>query len=317
MSLEVYRAVPGGWRHVRTGDVVPLDPGPQQPQRAFPIVASTDLESTGESLYQKAVRTLSYGYNGIVWYSGSSLNWNSQLQQLAASHGHLPLNIQITPKQYVEADVRNILANLPEAWKPGFRWNYYQEPEDNLTTAPQQAAYRQVYTNVAAVMREYEGVGLPWVEWAEYTLELNDGGNFSRNLANFTPPQNDFGGVLWSFFEYGENISMPRLQHKVDMVATAMDTYAPGKPWEVMASCYTLEPGSGPHTQNQRNAQATWLRESFHRLRNAGCVGWAWYNVKFSGTGGAAGEGRVEVIPETFAEFQTIVNAGYTVPYTH
>lgn len=293
-------------------------PDPDPPTtRPFPLVASTDLENTGESLSQKFTRTLSYGYNGMVYYAGGSLNWTSQMAQMAAQHGTKPINLQVTPKVYNEADLRSILSNLPEAWKPGFRWNYYQEPEDNMTTPAQQLAYRNTYTAAAAVCRDYPGVQMPWVEWAEWTTELNAGGNFSRNLAHFTPPAADFGGVLWSFFEYGENISMSRLDTKVARVVNAMNTYAPGKPWEIMAACYTLE--GQPFTQAQLNNQATWLTQSFHKLRDAGCVGWAWYNVDFKGSdgatgGGAIGEGRVEVNPATLAALQTIANAGYTVP---
>ncbi|WP_269939003.1 hypothetical protein [Arthrobacter sp. HY1533] len=290
----------------------PVDPTPPTGTRPFPLVASLDLEATGESLSQKFTRTLTYGYNGMVYYSGGSLNWNAQLQAMAAEHGTKPINLQVTPKSYNEADLRSILSNLPAAWKPGFRWNYYQEPEDNLTTSAQQLAYRNVYTAAAAVMREYPGVGLPWVEWAEWTTEMNAGGNFSRNLANFTPPSGDFGGVLWSFFEYGENISLSRIDTKVARVVSAMSTYAPGKPWEIMASCYTLE--GAPYSATQLANQALWLDQSFHKLRAAGCVGWAWYNVLFGGTGGAAGEGRVEKNPAALANLRTIAGAGYTVP---
>ena len=280
-------------------------------RRPFPLVASLDLEPTGETIAQKFTRTLTYGYNGMVYYSGSSLNWTSQLAQMAAEHGDEPINLQVTPKIYSEADLRDILSHLPEAWKPGFRWNYYQEPEDNLTTESQQLAYRNTYTAAAAVCREYPGVQLPWVEWAEYTTELNAGGNYSRDLAHFTPPSGDFGGVLWSFFEYGENISESRLDAKIARVVNAMQTYAPGKPWEIMASCYTLE--GDPLTPTQLNNQAEWLTKSFNKLRAAGCVGWAWYNVKFGGTGGAAGEGRVEQNPAALSALQAIANAGYTV----
>lgn len=301
------------WIKLRTGEVAGSGSGGggTTPQRPFPLVASLDLEATGETIAQKFTRTLGYGYNGMVYYSGSTVGWTSQMVQMAAEHGTKPINLQVTPKVYNESDLRDILNNLPEAWKPGFRWNYYQEPEDNLTTAAQQQAYRDTYTAAAAVCREYPGVQLPWVEWAEYTAELNSQGNFSRDFAHFTPPASDFGGVLWSFFEYGENISMSRLDTKVARVVNAMNTYAPGKPWEIMASCYTLE--GKPFTQAQLDAQAQWLTQSFNKLRAAGCVGWAWYNVNFAGTGGAAGEGRVEQNPGTLAALQAIASAGYTV----
>lgn len=316
MTAEFYRCVADGWKNMRSGEIISATQPPVD-SRPFPLIASTDLESTGESLAQKATRTLGYGYNGVVYYSGQSVNWTSQMQALKDTHGNEPFNIQITPKIYSESDLRSILSNLPEAWKPGFRWNLYQEPEDNLTTPAQQLKYRNDYSAAAVVHRQYPGVGLPWVEWAEYTAELNEGGNYGRDFSHFTPPYADFGGVLWSFFEYNENISMARLDNKVSRVVNAMNRYAPGKPWEIMASCYTLEPGSGPHSEKQKQDQATWLRESFQRLKAAGCVGWAWYNVKFGGTGGAAGEGRVEVNPYALAELNTIVNAGYTTPNTH
>lgn len=283
------------------------------PMHDMPLVASTDLENTGETQAQKVTRTLGYGYNGFVYYSGGSLNWNSTMAQMAIDHPGA-FQLMVTVKSYVEADLRNILDNLPAAWKPGFRWNYYQEPEDNLTTAPQQQAYRDVYTAAAVVIRGYPGISLPWVEWAEYTTELNAGGDFSRNLANFTPPLADIGGVLWSFFEYAENISLSRLQTKVDRVKAAVDQYAPGKPWGLMASAYTLEPANGPFTDTQLRNQATWLTESFNRLKSAGSTGWGWYNVKFAGTGGAAGESRVEQDSYSLSALGAIKTANYQVP---
>lgn len=306
----------GDFWFVTVASTVPTPPpAPAPGYRAFPLVASLDLENTGESVSQKFTRTLSYGYNGMVYYSGGSLGWNAQLAQMAVEHGTKPINLQVTPKVYNEADLRSILSNLPAAWKPGFRWNYYQEPEDNLTTSASQLAYRNVYTAAAAVHRDYPGVGLPWVEWAEWTTEMNSNGDFSRDLAHFMPPAADIGGVLWSFFEYGENVSLTRLDTKVARVVNAMSTYAPGKPWEIMASCYTLE--GVPYSSAQLAAQAQWLTQSFNKLRAAGCVGWAWYNVLFGGTGGAAGEGRVEKNPAALSALKTIAAAGYTVPNTN
>lgn len=281
-------------------------------ERPFPIVASWDFSNppyTTETALQTYNRLAGYGYNGWVAYSGGSIGWNGAMSGIAAAHANSPVNLQCAPKALVENDLRAICNNLPDAWKPGWRWNYFQEPEDNHSTAPEIAGFRQVYTDAAAIIRDYPGLQMPWVELAQFWAETNP-----SHTAEFVPPSADYGGVLWSFFQYNENATMTRLDDMVESVVSFMDTYAPGKPWELMAGCYNLEPINGPFTQTQKNNQALWLTESFTRLKAAGCVGYAWYNVKFGTSGGASGESRVEVVPETLAAMQAIAAAGHTTP---
>lgn len=289
----------------------PPDPDPPTPEtRPYPLVASWDWDEgpyVSESGLQTFNRLLGYGFNGWVAYSGSSIGWSGQMASVASGRANYPVNLQVSPKAVVASDIRAICNNLPVAWRPGFRWAYYQEPEDNHTTPAQIADYKAKVSQAATIFREYSWASAPWLELAEYWASTNP-----AHTAEFIPDNpNDYGGVLWSFFEYGENISMPRLQSKVNTVANFMSTYAPGKPWEIMASCYTMK--NPPFNAQQRNNQATWLSESFHRLRAAGCTGWAWYNVNFIG-GNASGEGRVEENPAATQALQTIANAGYTVP---
>ncbi len=49
-------------------------------------------------------------------------------------------------------------------------------------------------------------------------------------------------------------------------------------------------------------------------MRAASCTRSAWYNVNFAGTGGAAGNGKVESNPAAVTELQAIAAAGHTVP---
>lgn len=322
------RRTAGGWvdlsapyRRASGGQWIPLLGGSPTPQpvetRPFPLVASWEWKFapyTSETPVQTFNRLATYGYNGWVVYSGSSVGWNGAMASVASQHADNSVNLQISPKSVVANDIRAICNNLPVAWRPGFRWNYYQEPEDNHSTPTQIADYKAKVAQAAAVLREFDwGVHSPkpWLELAEYWASTN-----AAHTAEFIPDDHDdFGGILWSFFEYGENIGMARLQAKVDVVANFMATYAPGKPWEIMASCYTLEPLHGPYNQTQRNNMATWITESFNRLRAAGCTGWAWYNVGFDTGGGVAdGEGRVEQVPEALAALQAIAAANYTVP---
>lgn len=312
MSGDLLVRETGGWRRRRSGVFVP-DPSGPTATRPFPIVASWDFSNppyTTETALQTYDRLAGYGYNGWVAYSGSSLGWNSAMSQIAAAHANDPVNLLCAPKAVVANDIRAICNNLPVAWRPGFRWNYYQEPEDNHTTTAEVNDYKAKVSQAATILREYPWAQAPWLELAEYWASTNP-----AHTAEFIPDDpDDFGGILWSFFEYGENISMTRLQAKVDTVVSFMSTYAPGKPWELMAACYNLEPIDGPFNQTQYNNQVTWLNESFSRLRAAGCIGYAWYNVKFGTSGGASGESRIEVNPAGLSAMQTIAAAGYTVP---
>ena len=79
-----------------------------------------------------------------------------------------------------------------------------------------------------------------------------------------------------------------------------MAQYAPGKPWALMAGAYTLE--GSPITDAQKQAQAAWLGDSIAKTKAAGSTGWAWFNYNWPGTGGASGEGRVEVNQYAMAE---------------
>lgn len=301
------------WVNLSTGDTDPgADEPAQGPTRPMPIVASWDFANapyTTETALQTYDRLEGYGYNGWTVYSGTSVGWNGSMASVASAHANDPVNLQVAPKQVVANDIRAICNNLPVAWRPGFRWNYFQEPEDNHTTSGEIAGYRAKVSEAAVIFREYPWAQLPWLELAQYWAATDP-----AHTAEFIPPAEDFGGILWSFFEYQENISLTRLQGLVDSVSNFMATYAPGKPWEIMGCCYNLEPINGPFTQTQYNNQATWLTESYTRLRAAGCIGYAWYNVKFGTSGGASGESRIEVNPAGLAAMQAIAAAGHTVP---
>lgn len=257
------------------------------PAAAFPKVASP-FTNGGESWSASAVRTLGYGYNGVVRYFSGAASWDAQLSAIAAARPGA-LYLQVTAKTHSDSGLDAILKAAPAAWT--VTYNYFQEPEDNLTTAAQQAAYRAAYTSAAAVCRT-NGARLPWVEWQEWTTDPLNGNGW--NLANFTPPAGDFGGVLWSLFEYGEK---DRLTAQVARIQAAMAQYAPGKPWALMAGGYTLEPATGPFTTAQKNAQAAWVQKSYDLTKAAGSQGWAWFNYQMAGTGGAAGESRLETNP--------------------
>jgi hypothetical protein len=296
-KVTISGSVSDSGKHVATATATvtvtapPPPPPPPPPTVAYPKVASVQ-QNSGEPWADAVVRNLSYGFNGAVRYlpGGTLPAWDATFQALAAKAGTQPLNIQLTAKTHDDAGLRAVLSNLPAAWKPGFIYNIYQEPEDNLSDAASQAAYRGWYTAAAKVTRAFSWAKLPWVEWHEYA------GNW--DLTNFTPPAADFGGVLWSLFEYGEK---DRLDTQVPHITSMMARYAPGKPWALMAGAYTLEPVGGPFTQAQLDAQAAWMKKHFTLTKAAGSQGWAWYNVSFSGTGGAAGEARVEKNPGTLS----------------
>ena len=267
----------------------------------YPKVASVQ-QKTGESWADACVRTMSYGFSGCVRYlpSGKLPAWDASFQALAAQVGDWPVSILLTAKTHDDAGLADVLTHLPAAWKAQFIYNVYQEPEDNLTDTAAQAAYRDAYRQAAAVTRSY-GANLPWVEWQEWTVDPVN--NRGWDLANFTPRSEDFGGVLWSLFEYGEK---NRLDDQISRVTRAMDTYAPGKPWRLMAGAYTLE--NPPFTDAQELAQANWLKNSFQKSKAAGSLGWAWFNFDFPGTGGPAGESRVEANGYALNELKALVD---------
>ena len=190
------------------------------------------------------------------------------------------------------------MSHLPATWKPLFIYNIYQEPEDNLLSSADWAAYKASYTAAAKVTRAY-GVSLPWVEWQEWTTDPYN--TMGWDLAHFTPPAADFGGVLWSLFEYGEK---DRLGAQVPRITAAMARYAPGKPWGLMAAAYTLE--HAPYTSAQETAQAAWLAKAYNMTQAAGSTKFAWYNYLFPGTGGASGESRIELNPAALAEMRRL-----------
>jgi hypothetical protein len=81
-----------------------------------------------------------------------------------------------------------------------------------------------------------------------------------------------------------------------------MARYAPGKPWGLMASAYTLE--NAPYTSAQKSAQAAWLVKAYKMTEAAGSTKFAWYNYLFPGTGGPAGESRIELNPAALSEMR-------------
>jgi len=262
-------------------------------------VASVEQVS-GESWADACIRTMTYGYNGCVRSlpAGHLPAWDSTFQALAAKVGDRPVSIQLTAKTHDNAGLADVLSHLPAAWKPLFIYNIYQEPEDNLLDAASQASYRAAYTDAATVTRKY-GVSLPWVEWQQWTVDPTNTKGW--NPANFTPPAADFGGVLWSLYEYGER---QRVDGQVQTITAAMAKYAPGKPWGLMAGGDTLQ--GTTLTATQESAQAEWLRRSYAATRAAGSTTYGWFNFYWPGTGGAAGECRIERNPEALAWLQAL-----------
>jgi hypothetical protein len=280
-----------------TSSAAPTAPAPAAP---IPKVASV-MQDPGETWSAAVVRTLGYGYNGVVRYYPGAPSWDAQLSALAAAHPG-PLFLQVTAKTHSDAALDAILTNAPRAWT--VTYNIYQEPEDNLADAASQSAYRAAYTSAAKVTRAH-GASLPWVEWQEWTLDPANSRGW--NLANFTPPAGDFGGVLWSLFEYGEKAPpSDRLAAQVARIKDAMATYAPGKPWAIMAAGYTLESSDGTFTPAQYAAQAGWVSKSYAAVKAAGGTGWGWFNYHMDGSGGAAGESRLELNPTALAVLPTL-----------
>jgi hypothetical protein len=265
----------------------------------------------------------SIGYTGYVHYENLSTPtlWNHGiLPSVAAAYGTQNFELQLTCKNHSDAGLQDVLNHLPDAWLPNFKYNHYQEPEDDLEgDAAGQAAYRANYTAAANVIRaDGNRVSLPWLELAEYSIDPTtpSGTRALRVPSLYKPPDADFAGVLWSLFDYSTDdqpgfrttyqpaAMASSVTQRVTAITNAMSTYFPGKPWGLMASAYTMEPFGGSYPLAQRQNQAEWLRQVYVQTRDAGAVTWAWYNVAFT-SGTAAGEGRIEQVPETLAVFQT------------
>jgi hypothetical protein len=303
---------------------VPDTPPAPTPTLAVPYVASID-HGTGRpaaaDLFDTYVKN---GYNGWVEYQTPSqpTNVSNTMKTIASRHGNERIALQQTCKTHSDAGLQAVLAWLPDAWCDDYIYNYFQEPEDNMVgNASAQKAYRDTYTAAAKVIKANNQanpsrkVSWPYLELAEYSLELlYQNGDASRSPDLFRPPDTDYAGVLWSVFEYAEKPDDARLQQAIDNVLRAMGQFFPGKKWGIMASGYTLEPCTTSdasvynYSATQRQNQAKWLTAVFTKALAASPkpeqIGW--YNVKYAGTGGAYGECRVEVIPETLAAFKAL-----------
>jgi len=237
---------------------------------------------------------MTYGYTGCVRYfpPGYKTQWDNTLQELAAKAGDRRVDIQLTAKTHDHDGLASVLSQVPAAWKPTFIYNIFQEPEDNLTTEEQQAEYRASYTDAATVTREY-GFQLPWIELQEWGV--NPANPKGWNIGGFFPPAEDYQGVLWSLFEFNER---DVLDGQVFNITEAMQTYAPGKPWGLMAAEYAVPADS--ITDATEQAQAAWLTRAYSLTAEAGSESFAWFNLLYD-NGKGLWEGRVEVNPYALA----------------
>jgi hypothetical protein len=300
------------------------DPTPTPPPKTtVPYVASIDHgggRPAAADLFDQYVKN---GYNGWVEYQTPSTptRISGTMTTIKARHGSERIAMQQTCRTHSDAGLAQVLDWLPDSWRDDYLYNYFQEPEDNLAgNAAGQKAYRDTVTAAAKVIKTFNQanpgrkVSWPALELAEYSLLLKYvNGDLSRDPELFKPPDSDFSGVLWSLFEYGEKgKDSARLQAQIDRIVRCMNETFPGKWWGTMAGGYTLEPVVGDNTSvygytaAQKQAQAWWLTEMANRCIAAGAKQVGWYNVKFPGTGGPAGELRVEVIPETLAAFKAL-----------
>lgn len=291
----------------------------------FPFLISTDFGAgrTSEAS-QVADWVNNYGGSGWTHYitTANPLAWDGTLQAVASAFPNFPMYLQLTSRNYSNAGMDSVLASLPDAWRPGFTYNYFQEPEDNLAgNTAGQTAYKNTVTSAANRIRAWNTanptrtVALPWLEFAEYSLYRQFVlGNPDRDPSNLLPPAADYAGIHWSIFEYGEASDMPTfsfLNTQITRVTNFMNNHAPGKSWGTMGWNYTLEPltsntdaSYGSYTTLQRQRQASWLTQSYNRFRANGCEQVSWYNVKFYAPGESSnGEARIQPSPETLAAY--------------
>ena len=276
-----------------TPTVPPTTPTtPPNPTRPYPKVVSVAWGSIqpGEQWADGCIRLMAEaGFTGCVFYQGSKqelTSWSTQLQRLASKVGNKPIDLQLTSKYHSDAGLEDVLKNLPPAWKEGFIYNIWQEPEDNAfkdrTPAEIDAwttKYRNDYTAAAKITRKY-GVSLPWLEFMDWTLDpymKTSNPHWDHN--KLIPPAGDFGGVLWSVFEFNQDGGHhDKLDQRIAQIKTFMNSKAPGKPWGLMAGGYSVKQTPTVSDYSYRKA-ADWYYRYYQLTKENGSVSFGWFDA--------------------------------------
>jgi hypothetical protein len=215
------------------------------------------------------------------WATGTAIYWKTMIDygpkiktvvDLFAPEG---VDLLLMPKEYNEASVRAVMAQMSVAQRAKVVYAHFQEPENDLFTPEAKAQYRADVIASCAVMHELGAkCGVEVMSW---TLNPENPKEWAgeATLLEFISPEVAavIDTVGWSFFPNGT----PSLMADLDRVGDFMDVRFPGMAWGG-ASVGVGVPIGTPVHDPLRQQRASLVAAFYEELRDRGGSHGSWYD---------------------------------------
>ncbi|MBK7857917.1 MAG: carbohydrate-binding protein [Archangiaceae bacterium] len=213
------------------------------------------------------------GAQAVFYYFPAGVNpsWNANLASVPSEH-----DIMISTKVATPAAVQAFVNQVPRDRKGTIYFHYWQEPEDDFSTAADQQTYRERARAIAPIIKAHPRMKFG-VELMQWSLKAASG----RNWKSWVIPEMDFVG--WSVYcgNGGDGDKVGDGKVAVDLVADAME--ADGRPWGAFAwGCALNSSNFGAHDQQLR---AKWVTDSAAELNARGSINALWFNCEWKNAG--------------------------------
>lgn len=250
----------------------PIDPPPTTQQAVFcHLPWLTPDFSGGYTRWdwpQQIQERIDAGWaTGAFLYSSGKFTFDDAWQNLVDAFPE-GVDLYLSPKSIV--GLREFLEQFPEVWRKRITFAYFQEPEDNHTTAAKRSEFRQKVVEAGEICRS---VGVKnSVELSSWTL-VGPAHGGEDALAEMIPPE-AIDLIGWSLFRF----QPADVINQIKVIAEYQNRVWPGVPWGG-ASIGISVPVNTPADSTLRADRAAAAKASCESLMEHGATHGSWYDV--------------------------------------
>lgn len=219
---------------------------------------------------------LGWATGAFLYYSGA-LQWGPEWDAYVAEFPK-GVDLMVSPKVLDEAALIDFLDRLPVAFRKRMVIAYYQEPEDNHTTAAERADFRDTVERVDELTQPY-GVA-NGVQMQTYVISDAQAHGGDQAILDLVPAEHvDFFG--WSLFDFNGNDVGP--DYVEDAEAFMADHYA-GIDWGITSLGFSVPAGT-PASDPLRVNRAEIAENTLDAMESSSSSASSWYDVSTDSRG--------------------------------
>lgn len=219
---------------------------------------------------------LGWATGAFLYYSGA-LQWGPEWDAYVAEFPK-GVDLMVSPKVLDEDALIDFLDRLPFAFRQRMVIAYYQEPEDNHTTAAERAEFRETVERFDELTEPY-GVA-NGVQMQTYVISDAQAHGGDQAVLDLVPAEHvDFFG--WSLFDFNGNDVGP--EYVEDAEAFMADHY-PRIDWGITSLGFSVPAGT-PLNDPLRVNRAEIAENTFEAMESSSSSASSWYDVSTDSRG--------------------------------